>query len=950
VSVSEHNHSARYLVGIDLGTTNSAVAFVDTEDKSLRVQDFPVMQLTSANLVEARATLPSFHYEAAPGEFPAGALRLPWSAPEDQPVPVVGSLARDHGASVPGRLVTSAKSWLSHSGVDRTAGLLPWHGAADVQKLSPVEVSARYLAHIRSAWDHAHPDHTLAAQDVILTVPASFDEVARELTVQAARDAGFANLTLVEEPQAAFYAWIAAHGTDWETRVRPGQTILICDVGGGTSDFTLIRVRAAAGGKVMFHRVAVGEHLILGGDNLDLALAHHIEQKLVDQGKPKLEPRQWGTLVRSARVVKETLLGPTPPDQTTVSIAGAGAKLVGGSTRVELSRQEVEQVLVDGFLPRVPLDARPSVRRSGFQEFGLPYAPDAGITRYLAAFLHAHQKVANDGVDNASSSTDSASTAARPDLVLFNGGLFESPRLRDRLLEVLTGWFADRDPQWSPAVLQNQRLDLAVALGAAYYGMVRRGKGVRIRGGLAHSYYLGVETATETPSAICLLPAGVEEGQTINLPERRFDLLIRQPAEFPLYYSGTRTTDRPGELVEADPEQLTALPPIRTVLASGRSSAAASVQVTLHAKLTEIGTLEIWCSEAQGQRTWRLQFDVRSASNAAALRHDARAEQQGIVEDQTVAASRDLIRSAFSKSGDPPSSIVRKLETATGQTRWDWPASLMRSFWETLIELAPARRLSAEHESRWLSLTGFCLRPGYGLAVDDWRVAQAWKLFSGELAFAKNEQNRAEWWILWRRIAGGLTAGQQATLADPLIADWRTFVRKQGVAVRGRSPTFQFGAHESAEVWRLLGSMELLRPATKVELGALLLDRLQREKVQQVRDAILFALGRIGARVPVYGPLNALVEAGQAEHWIEQLIEANPADEKATFAAVQLARKTGDRFRDVGDAVGMRVVAWLKSRKAADHQIQLVQEGGALQEDEQRGVFGETLPRGLRLE
>ncbi|MDB5294032.1 MAG: Chaperone protein DnaK, partial [Phycisphaerales bacterium] len=325
----------RYLVGIDLGTSNSAVAFVDPAEKVWAVQDFPIPQLVAAGLVEPRPALPSFHYEAAAGELPPGGLRLPWSpaaapaavvadgaADDADPRAVVGLFARDHGAAVPGRLVSSAKSWLSHSGVDRTAGLLPWHGAGDVAKLSPVEASARYLAHLRGAWDHARPDHPLAAQDVVLTVPASFDEVARELTVRAAKEAGLGRLTLVEEPQAAFYAFLAAAGADWERQVRPGQTILVCDVGGGTTDFTLIRVRPAEGGKIAFHRVAVGEHLILGGDNLDLALAHHVEGKLTAAGpgkaspdRPKLDPRQWAAAVRAARAAKEMLLGPEAPDR-----------------------------------------------------------------------------------------------------------------------------------------------------------------------------------------------------------------------------------------------------------------------------------------------------------------------------------------------------------------------------------------------------------------------------------------------------------------------------------------------------------------------------------------------------------------------------------------------------------------------------------------------------------
>jgi hypothetical protein len=533
-------------------------------------------------------------------------------------------------------------------------------------------------------------------------------------------------------------------------------------------------------------------------------------------------------------------------------------------------------------------------------------------------------------------------------------------RIRSRLPE-----YREREQewrnQWHPHVLRNDRLNLAVARGAAYYGMVRRGKGVRISGGLAHSYYVGVQTGATAAAkgggmaALCVLPAGVEEGQTIDLTERAFDLLIRQPAEFPLYYSATRTTDRPGQLLPIDPEQLTPLPPIRTVLQSGRKTGADVVSVHLHARLTEIGTLEMWCGEVRGDRQWRLQFDVRSATRADASRHGGAAEAEGFVEERTVAECRNLIRAAFRKvangaPGDPPAGVAKRLEQATGMGRLEWPSSLMRAFWETLMEVEAGRRISVEHEARWLSLTGFCLRPGYGLAVDDWRVSQLWRLYPAGVQFPKNELCRAEWWILWRRVAGGLSAGQQATLADPLVADWRTWLRKSGSAVRGRSPNFQFGPHESAEVWRLLGSLELLKPASKVELGQMLLERLGREKVGAVRDAILFTIGRVGARVPVYGPLNTLVDVQAAEAWVRALVEANPGDERATFAAVQLTRRTGDRYRDVSDETRQSVLRWLDGRGAAAHLMELVRDGGQLREEEQRNVFGESLPRGLRIE
>ncbi|HEX4123945.1 MAG TPA: Hsp70 family protein, partial [Tepidisphaeraceae bacterium] len=437
--------TARYLIGIDLGTTNSALAYVDTIEKKWTVRDFAVPQLVAPGQVEARAILPSCHYQPAAGEAAGELLKLPWNA--EAPGYVVGAMAADFGAESPGRMVVSAKSWLSHRGVDRTAPLLPWHGAKggeDVEKLSPVQVSARYLSHFAGAWDSAHPGDPLIQQDVVLTVPASFDEVARELTVQAARQAGIDSLTLVEEPQAAFYAWIDAQGEKWDRHVQAGQTILVCDVGGGTCDLTLIRARPAEGGKVLFHRVAVGEHLILGGDNLDLALAHFVEAK-ISGNQGTLDPRRWGQLIRQSRKVKEILLGEDAPSEMTVHLAGGGSKLIGAGRQAAVSRAEVVELLLEGFMPRVSLDAKPTTRRSGFQEFGLPFAADPAITRYLAAFLRAHGESGEEG------------GAANPDWVLFNGGLFASPLFRERFLQVLTTWFGK-----SPGELHNDRLDLAV--------------------------------------------------------------------------------------------------------------------------------------------------------------------------------------------------------------------------------------------------------------------------------------------------------------------------------------------------------------------------------------------------------------------------------------------------------------------------------------------------------
>ncbi len=934
---SQTNTPSRYVVGIDLGTTNSAVTYVDSSQSPWQVRTFAIAQLVAPAQVEARDNLPSFHYEAAEGEFAPDALRLPWSG--EDPTYSVGYFARDHGAVVPGRLIASAKSWMCHTGVDRTASLLPWHGAADVGRLSPVEVSARLLRHIRDAWDAQFSHDPLPDQEIVLTLPASFDEVARELTVKAAAQAGLPRVILIEEPQAAFYAWVDQHRDDWQQHVSPGQKILVCDIGGGTSDFTLIRVRRDGEGKIQFHRVAVGDHLILGGDNLDLALAHHLEKRLCPHGR--LQPRQWSVLVRSCRQVKETLLTAAGPAQFTVSIPGSGSKLIGAALQVEVTREEVRQVLLDGFLPITRLDEKPATRQSGFQEFGLPYAPDAAMTRYLAAFLTAHREVALDDVE-----LREGVDTARPDIVLLNGGLFASELLRARLLGVLGSWFSDQQtPGWSPQLLDNDRLDLAVARGAAYYGMVRRGEGVRINADLARTYYIGV--AAQESSALCLLPARTNPGQEVDLSQCQFDLLVCEPVEFPLYVSSTRLTDTAGTLVAVDPSQMTPLPPLRTVLQTRKKNEAGSVGVHLHARLTEIGTLDLWCGEIEGRRRWRLQFDIRSATQTDVAAHVAVGEREGFVDEETWHAGRDMLRDTFGPGAqEKPQQLVKRLAKAFGGGRNGWPASLLRRIWEELLELERGRRLSATHEARWLNLAGFALRPGYGLAVDDYRVAETWRLVQGKLSH-RTAMCLAESWILWRRIGAGLAAGQQQALADPLLSPVRNLHRRMTTG-QGRGDV-TFSTQESTEVWRLLGSLELLSVSTKIELGKILIDLLPKKKMQSVRPAITWALGRVGARMPVHGPLNTVVPPEIAADWLARLLEMDHDTPMDKLAVMQLARKTDDRYRDLPEGSRDSAREWLTETDAPPHFAELIHSAGQLDTEEQGRVFGESLPKGLSI-
>jgi hypothetical protein len=651
-------------------------------------------------------------------------------------------------------------------------------------------------------------------------------------------------------------------------------------------------------------------------------------------------------------------------------VPGAGTRLIGGALPTDVQRQEVEDLLLDGFLPYVERDARPHRHQSGFQEFGLPYAPDPAITAYLAAFLTDCQQLPVEG--------DSCAVA-RPDVVLLNGGLFASPVLQQRLLDVMTAWYGSTDSGniWQPLVLHNDRLDLAVAHGAAYYGMVRRGHGTRIAGGLARAHYIGVEgeaAAATGHAAVCLLPAGIEAGQTIELADRQFQLRIRQPVEFPLYTSSLRTADTPGTLVLIDPQRLRPLPPIRTVLTSGRRKSKAEViPVTLQAQLSEIGTLELWCREATGDRQWRLQFDVRTATGtrvAETPRAAGATTVEDVLDELTLEACRRLIHETFTstKPGAEPEGLMRRLEQVTEMRRTAWPASVLRRFWETQMDVVAGRQFSPAHEARWLNLAGFALRPGYGMAADDWRVAQTWRLFQGGGQHPRNETCRAEWWILWRRIAGGLEPGQQKTLAEPLMAALRArwsalAAQRSGHRLvrggKGAGSDFRFESNEFAEVWRLLGSLELLDVDLKIELGQLVFDLGLRKGPEAVREASAWALGRLGTRISVYGPLNTLVPVETAEAWAQRLLELDAdADfvcrvgelpKSALFVGVQLTRRTGDRYRDVSDDLREAVLQWLVKRQAPEHFVTLVSEGGDLHEDEQVLMFSESLLPGLRI-
>ncbi|UIF87551.1 Hsp70 family protein [Cupriavidus sp. UYPR2.512] len=612
---------ARYAIGIDLGTTHSAVSYVDLaasdgEKTSQRV--LPITQLTAPGAIEDLDLLPSFLYLPHASELAPGDLALPWNAERDF---AVGELARSRGAATPIRLVSSAKSWLCHPGVDRRSPVLPNDAPPEVTRVSPLEASVRYLTHLREAWDQAHPEAPFGEQDVTVTIPASFDPAARELTAEAAAAAGYARMTLLEEPQAALYSWIQKSGGQWRKQVKVGDIILVVDVGGGTTDLSLIAVIEREG-NLELHRIAVGDHILLGGDNMDLALAHVVARKLAAQGT-QADPWQLRALTYACRAAKETLL--TDPDTDTVPLVvpSRGSRLIGGSIRTDLTRAELTQTILEGFFPQVEASARPVSRaRAGLTQLGLPYAQDAAITRHLAAFL-GRQVAALADIEGLQGAQPEGATFLHPTAVLFNGGVFKSGLLADRILQTLNGWLAAQGA--APArLLDGAELDLAVARGAAYYGYVRRGKGVRIRGGTARAYYIAVESSMpavpgfEPPiQALCVAPFGMEEGTEAALPPQEFGLVVGEPVHFRFFGSSVRRQDQVGTLLDYwGPEELQELEEIQATLPAEGRTAGEVVPVRLHARVTEAGTLELEAVPGGSGERWKVEFDVRGSADA----------------------------------------------------------------------------------------------------------------------------------------------------------------------------------------------------------------------------------------------------------------------------------------------------------------------------------------------
>ncbi len=930
----------RYIVGIDLGTTNCAVGYVDLHEVSpgsIEIKSFEIPQLMGMGRLGKSKTLPSFLYLPTRFESENTVFALPWDEKRDY---AVGVYARDQGALVPKRLVSSAKSWLCHGGVDRDAPILPWGGGDDVKKVSPIEASSRYLQHIKEAWEY-EMKVPLEEQDVIITVPASFDQVARELTLKAAKNAGFRDVILLEEPLASFYAWLSQHEGDWTEFLSPGEILLVCDVGGGTTDFTLISCEKGEKGPRL-ERIAVGNHLLLGGDNIDLAISAICEKRI---GK-ELTTAQWQNLFHQARQAKERLLSEDGINETSVRLIGRGRSLVGGTLTITLKREEVERAILDGFFPEIELDKslKEAPLKEGLREMGLPYEKDPAVTKHLARFILRQGE------------------GKLPDVILFNGGTLKPLSIRDRISKVLSNWKGKEVSD-----IESQSLDLAISVGACYYGLVRKGLGLRVGGGIPRAYFIGLTTSDkDTKKALCLLERGSEEGKEVEV-QREFKVLTNRPVKFTLFSSTTRRGDRLGDVVEINEKDFVRLPPLKTVLKYGKRSEDKAIPVRVGSEITAIGTLELFCRSLVSPHKWRLQFDLRGeAKKKEGKGHQYQVEGIRIAkpkedkskkrlskEDQAALKEAEgVLRSCFGQAEGQkvsPKELTSRLTAIFGMGKELWSIPVLRGLSDILLELMEGRKRDFMYEARWFNLTGFCLRPGFGDELDPWRMKKVWPLYFKGLFHVKKLETRLQWWIFWRRVSGGLSSGQQTQLFSmvrPVLIQQKKGRRKKG---RQKVKTFKPQTEEARQMWLFAGNLERLDVENKVSLGDEIISILPRSSFKK---DLLWALSRIGARIPLYGPANKVVSQAIIKKWIEGLKKMDVHKEflrPLINCVVSMARVSGDRARDLSSKDREGICLWLELLGAKDKDILPVKEYQELQKQERDAAFGEHLPEGLIL-
>lgn len=929
---------SRYLVGIDLGTTNCAVAYFDTLNPSSGIQTLPITQWESEGLLSEALVLPSFCYLLPKSEVKKGRFALPWHRDEDLPEEVVGKMAATFAISNPGRVIHSAKSWLCHSFVDREEPILPWHSdeVLGSKRRSPVAAAATYLRHLRDCWNHKmavhQPEYCLQNQTLTITVPASFDESAQRLTLAAAEMAGFTtpHLRLLEEPQAAFYHLleeIHASGNHYDDLLAtlPGlrqadQDILICDIGGGTTDFSLFRIGkfSPASPWPKITRLAVSDHILLGGDNIDLAVAAVLEEKFKKKYGTSASSAQWAQLMGQSRQIKERSLTASESESKTieetflVSIAGSGSGIFTSAQSVEITRSELWQIVAEGFYPFCREDTVPATARSGFQEWNLPYAADSAITHHLANFLR-----------------------GRPiDAVLYTGGSLKPPFLRERITRQIETW-KDRPI----AVLANDDLDLAVARGAAAFAKATSSNQQQIGGGYPRTLYIEV-FARDASNLMCIVPKGFDSNGVLEISEVDLRVRIGEPVVFNLFSSTRRDNDRVGQLIAGEIPDLHRLPSLQRRLdlrtESNRQAHRGEIRVGLKVRIEPTGLLALSCYDKDSSHTWSLEFNLQErpiASHSPQVQGDT----QELPSEARRKNANDAIDALYGKrklEGDietAPGQLVQQLETILACERIQWDLSTLRSLWVPLKEGIHRRGRSLAHEATWMNLAGYALRPGYGADLDRYRVAELWAIYQQGPVFKDELRIKNQWWILWRRVAGGLSRSQQEIIFAKII------------------PSIRKGNEATAEMYMLAGSLELVDMEKKLQLGKLLVEQIAAGRHHCI-DQKIWALSRLASRLPIHGGAENLVRPSFVESWIRALQPLDcrkpPLKRLTAFYALG-GRLVQDREFDLSPEVRQVVLAKLKECQASPEQIQPVLSFVPQSLESKSELIGESLPLGF---
>ncbi len=907
----------KFSIGIDLGTTNCAMSFVALDATDAATQVFAIPQWESTDRLAESNTLPSFLYLPTHAE----ATQLHGASRAGDAEWVCGRIARQRAAEVPGRVAHSAKSWLAHHAVDRSAAFLPWASEElpHDKKISPIRASALLLNYLRGAWDtrfaEQGADFRFDAQEITITVPASFDAVAQRLTLDAAEEAGFPKtIRLLEEPQAAFYRWLEAHADPdalW-SKLPDGASnhVLVVDIGGGTSDFSLFEISRKPGSpEPAIRRVAVSDHLLLGGDNIDLAIAHLMEPRFAGKGET-LAGSQWQDLVARCRDLKERCLAADgeADEEFAVSLPARGSGLFAGTLSARISRSEVMAILLDGFYPECPADAKPHEADAALKEWGLPYAADSAITRYLASFLRDLPTV---------------------DALLFNGGSLYPEALRKRIQRQIGDW---QDGN-APHVLENPEPDLAVARGAARFGGILHHRSARIEAGAARSIYLEVYQGGK-PSLVCILPRGAEPEVETHISHPGLELRLNRPVRFQSYYSTRHDKHRAGELVSHKAGDFHKLPPLQTIARLADKSAGNRLAVDLTAKLTELGLLQLQCVSADPAITqaWPLTFDLRADQSSGPVIGEA---DPG-VDPEALAKAKERIVSIFSSAYDPrdpltAARLLKSLEEILDAPKSDWNLMLIRALWASLKRCIPCRVNSVEHEEAWLILAGFFLRPGFGAELDPVRIDGLWKVHTDGLANS-GKQVKLQEYILWRRVAGGLDRERQQTLLEEEL------------------PKLRQQKKPPAELVRMAGSLERIDPASKTELIQLFLTKAKVLAESGGYAAPYYvSLGMLLNRTPLYAGAEAVVShelVGQAFGALKDFDWKSP---ELAELFLRAARVTDNRGLDVPSPLRKKIVRKLEKADVPAHKVVRVEQFIAIDRAEQFSLYGESLPPGLML-